>query len=245
MRSCYGCKARDKAKKLEAALRESENPAVRKFLKMLIGLLLLPWCWGGLVAVWRILEASGGADAIWVPLVAGVVCWAVVYLLLPRPMWLYVAGHELTHAFWAWLFGGKVRALKVSSAGGHVVVSKTNFLIALAPYFFPFYGALVIVAGLSARLLLPWDRVEVWFLLLLGAAYAFHVTLTGHVLKTRQSDITDHGCIFSGVIILLGNLLGLVLALPWLTGRPAVCTGFVWWGQETARLLQSIPPWRP
>ncbi len=219
-----------------------EYPRVRKFIKMLAGLLLLPLCWGGASALWRILKASGGADALWVPLVAGAVCWAVVYLLLPRPMWLYVAGHELTHVVWVWLFGGRVRQVKVTSKGGHVVVSKTNFLIALAPYFFPFYGAVVAVGGLLARLVWPWNRLEVWFLLLLGAAYAFHVTLTGHVLKTRQSDITEHGYIFSGAMILLGNLLVLVLAIPLLTASPAVTTALVWCWQETLFLLCGM--WR-
>jgi hypothetical protein len=74
----------------------------------------------------------------------------VIFLLLPKPMWIYVFGHELTHALWTWLFGGQVKKMKVSSAGGHVVVSKTNFVIALAPYFFPLYAALVIAVFASA-----------------------------------------------------------------------------------------------
>ena len=95
-------------------------------------------------ALWLVLCASGGADTVWVPLLAGAACWLVIFLLLPKPMWIYVFGHELTHALWTWLFGGRVKKMKVTSAGGHVVVSKTNFLIALAPYFFPLYAVLVI-----------------------------------------------------------------------------------------------------
>ncbi len=34
--------------------------------------------------------------------------------------------------------GGQVKKMKVTSKGGHVVISKTNFVIALAPYFFRF-----------------------------------------------------------------------------------------------------------
>jgi hypothetical protein len=203
-------------------------------------MLLLPVCWAGAATLSRVLRESATVDIVWVPLVAGAVCWGGIYCLLPRPMWLYVAGHELTHALWTWLFGGRVRQLRVTSQGGHVVVSKTNFVIALAPYFFPFYAVLVALAGLAAQRLWPGARLEVWFLLLLGAAYAFHVSLTGHVLKSRQSDITEHGYLFSAAIILLGNLLVLVLTIPLLTSRPTVATALVWLWQEIALVLRVL-----
>ena len=66
--------------------------------------------------------------------------------------------------------------IKVSSRGGHVDVSKTNFAIALAPYFFPFYAVLVVLSFLGLRMVFEWKSLEVWFLILLGAAYAFHLT---------------------------------------------------------------------
>ena len=75
---------------------------------------------------------------------SGAACWVVIYSLLPKPMWVYVFGHELTHALWTWLFGGKVKKFKASAKGGHVIVTKNNFLISLAPYFFPVYAALVV-----------------------------------------------------------------------------------------------------
>ena len=121
-----------------------------KWIKFIIAILLLPVCAGAATALWRVLHASYGADTVWVPFLAGAACWLVIFLLLPKPMWLYVFGHELTHALWAWLFGGRVKKMKVTSAGGHVVVSKTNFLIVLAPYFFPLYAVLVILALPSA-----------------------------------------------------------------------------------------------
>ena len=227
---------------LERGPGHPDTVAVLRFAKFIIGLLLLPVCLGAASAVWRILRASGGADTTWVPLVAGAVCWAVIYLLLPRHMWLYVAGHELTHALWAWIFGGEIRGMKVSSQGGHVIVSKTNFIIALAPYFFPFYAVLVVLAFLGLRLVTSWSRLEVWFLILLGAAYAFHVTLTGHVLRTRQSDITSHGVVFSGSVIFLGNALVLLLGLPLLTGGAEVPEALRWCWEDTTRVLRLLQP---
>ena len=70
--------------------------------------------------------------------------------------------------------GGRLKKFRVTADGGHVVVTKTNFMIALAPYFFPFYAVLVVGAFVAARLFWNWQPYTVWFHLLLGAAYAFH-----------------------------------------------------------------------
>ena len=53
-------------------------------------------------------------------------------------MWIYVVGHELTHAVWVWLFGGSVKKFKATSNGGHVIVDTlagrgTVFRILLPP----------------------------------------------------------------------------------------------------------------
>ena len=152
-------------------------------------------------------------------------------------MWIYVLGHELTHALWAWLFGGQVKRLKVTAKGGHVIVTKTNFLIGLAPYFFPLYAVLVVAVFVTGHLIWNWQGILVWFHLLLGAAYAFHVTLTVYILQNRQTDITEQGYLFSAVIIFLGNVGVLLVGLPLLTAKPDLLTVFHWCGEETWRLL--------
>jgi len=171
---------------------------VPKWIKFLIALLLLPVCAGTGLALWKVICASGGADTTWVPLLAGAGCWLAVFLLMPKPMWIYVLGHELTHALWAWLFGGRVKKLRVTSEGGHVVVTKSNFLVALAPYFFPLYAVLVVAVFLAGRLVWDWRSYLVWFHVCLGTAYAFHLTLTWHILQTRQTDITEFRCWLRG-----------------------------------------------
>jgi hypothetical protein len=213
---------------------------VPKWIKFIIAVLLLPVCGGAVRALWRVLCASGGADVVWVPLLAGAACWGVIFLLLPKPMWIYVFGHELTHALWAWLFGGRVEKMKVTSAGGHVVVSKSNFLIVLAPYFFPLYTALVFVIFALGHFFWAWWNYQVWFLLLVGATYAFHVTLTWHVLKTRQSDITSQGWVFSAVILFLGNAGVLLLGLPFLTAKAGWLNALGWWLESTGQILNWL-----
>ncbi len=213
-------------------------PPVPKWVKLLIGIALLPVCVGAGQALWWVIRASGSADTTWVPFLAGAVCWIVVFLLLPKPMWIYVFGHELTHVLWTWLFGGRVKKFKASSRGGQVVITKTNFVIALAPYFFPLYAVLAILTFTLGHMIWNWSHVAVWFHLLLGAAYAFHVTLTAHALRTEQSDITGQGWIFSAVVIFLGNITVLLLGIPVLTANVDVTTALKWWWECTLAVFQ-------
>ncbi len=214
-----------------------------KWIKFIIAILLLPVCAGAARALWLVLCAVGGADAVWVPLLAGAACWLVVFLLLPKPLWIYVFGHELTHALWTWLFGGQVKKMKVSSEGGHVVVTKTNFVITLAPYFFPFYTALVIIVFALGHFFWDWRDYQVWLLLGVGASYAFHVTLTWQALKTRQSDITSQGWLFSMVIIFLGNAAVLLFGLPWLTAGGRWLDALGWWLEGTGQIIHWLARW--
>jgi hypothetical protein len=211
-----------------------------KWLKLIIAILLLPVCLGAGMALVKVVRASGSADTTWVPLLAGAMCWMIIYFMLPKPMMLYVFGHELTHAMWIWLFGGKVKKIKVRSSGGHVITDTTNFLIALAPYFFPLYAIIVVAFFAIGQLIWDWHHYLAWFHLLVGAAYAFHVTLTLHILKTQQSDITSQGYLFSAVVIYLGNVIVLLFGIPLLTSKVGHLNALGWWFECTGMVLHRL-----
>jgi len=211
-----------------------------KWLKTLIAILLLPVCIGAIHTLVRVVRVSGHADTVWVAFLGGAACWIVVFLLLPKPMLVYVFGHELTHVLWTWLFGGRVKRFKATANGGHVVVSRTNFLIVLAPYFFPLYAALVVLVFITGHLVFGWARHLVWFHMLLGAAYAFHVTLTAHILRTRQSDITSQGYLFSAVVIFLGNISVLLVGIPLLTARVRLLETLGWWVRDSGDVILRL-----
>jgi len=215
-------------------------PRRQKFWKFLIALMLLPVCVGGGSTLLRAIQSAGAADTAWVPVMAGAVSWLAIYTLLPKPMWVYVFGHEFTHAIWTWLFGGSVKGMKVSASGGHVYVTKDNFLITLAPYFFPLYALSVACLYVLGNRLWGWSGAVPLgtFHIMLGAAYAFHITLTWHILQTQQPDITSQGRLFSAVIIFLGNLLVLLLAVPLLTQRTTFAEVFGWWGESLAGMAR-------
>lgn len=176
----------------------------------------------------------------WVPLLCGALCWGVVFAWLPRPAWLYVVGHELTHALWTWMFGGRVKSFRVSSAGGEVVVSKSNSWITLAPYFFPLYAVLWAGGYLLLHWATGWDRDWVGLHLGLGFAYGFHVTLTWQVLRLGQPDLAGEGWVFSGVFIWNVHALLLLLVLPGLTGTTTLTTALGMAVERAGRVIQVL-----
>jgi len=117
--------------------------------------------------------------------------------------------------------GGRVSRFRVSREGGHVITSKANFWIALAPYFFPIYSILAIgIYGVLSLLLnvQPYGRL---LYAVIGATWAFHFTFTCWMVPKNQTDLSDQGTFFSLVVIFLMNLLllsvMLVLASPQIT----------------------------
>ena len=186
------------------------------FLRMLLGVALLPACWGVVRAFVDSVLVAGGAEGISVETIAllgGIAAFALCWMALSHPVRAYVLGHELTHAFWGLLFGAVPSKLRVGEKGGSVNLTKSNMVITLAPYFFPFYTFLVVVAALVAFVFvrpLPW--LPLW-MFLVGFTWSFHVLFTLETLAQRQPDVRLYGRVFSWVFIFLANV---ALVLVWL-----------------------------
>jgi hypothetical protein len=192
-----------------------------RFFKFLIALALLPLLAGEiwtLIQLARMTAPAGRWHEIWFgSLAAGFVVWLVIFLLLPRTMWLYVLGHEFTHALAAMLAGGKVTAFHVSSKGGHVLTDKVNWWIALSPYFVPIYALIWMALWVTVDFyhsLRPWQP---WLYFGIGLFWAFHLTFTVSMAHRRQTDLTGQGVVFSFVVILLINLFMFLLLLSLMT----------------------------
>ncbi len=186
---------------------------MKKFLKLVIGLIFLPLCWAASRTLFFLLQSLPAESSGWTDwaLPVGFLVSVLGFFLLPQAFRTYVLGHELTHALWGMLMGAKVGKMKVGKEGGHVMLSKSNFLVSLAPYFFPFYTAVVIAVWYGAGFFLDVSPYEAWWLMVVGMTWGFHVTFTVYMLSQRQPDVVENGRLFSYVIIYLANLFFVAL----------------------------------
>jgi hypothetical protein len=182
-----------------------------KLLKFVIALALAPLVAG---EIWTLIDLARAAapaghwgESWFVSFGAGFLTWAVIYAFLPRTMWLYVLGHEFTHALAAMIAGGKIHSFQVSAKGGHVVTDRVNWWITLSPYFVPIYALIWMALWLSVDF---WYPLKAWQPILyfgLGVLWCFHLTFTASMFHLKQTDLSSQGILFSLVIISMINLL--------------------------------------
>jgi hypothetical protein len=186
-----------------------------RFVRFVVGIILIPFCIAGTSTLWSlIMKLDPGDQAVPYPLmalVAGFLLWQMIFIFLPRPVRTYVFAHELTHALWGTLMGARVSKFKVSKAQGSVTLSKTNFLITLAPYFFPLYTVLIIILYYALNIFLEVERYHSVWLGLIGFTWGFHLSFTIITLMQRQSDIRAYGHLFSYMFIYLMNVFGICI----------------------------------
>ncbi len=189
-----------------------------KWVKFIVALFLLPICLILSQTFFTVFTRATMTQRLWAGeefwfFSLGVVLWLIAFFGLPRPLVLYVFGHELTHALWVWLMGGRVSQFRVSREGGHIVTDRNNFWIALTPYFIPIYSILALAAYGVASLftgMQPYGRL---LYAVIGVTWAFHFTFTCSMIPKKQSDLSENGTFFSLVLIYLMNLLLLVFML--------------------------------
>lgn len=220
----------------EAEFEEEIESAewLKRLMRWSLALLLLPLCW---VTSWTFLSRFSQAAVeqdfwktveFWYFATGALVMvgWFWSGLLQSFFLYLYVLGHELTHAVFVVLYRGKVTDFHVSTRGGYITTNKTNLIIALSPYFVPFwsvvcaalYAAVHHFAGLSQ----VWDRL---LYAVMGITWTFHMVWTLWMIPRDQPDLKENGTFLSLVVIYLANLLVLAGLLcvagdsPWQNTR--------------------------
>jgi len=201
-----------------------------RWVKFVVGIFLLPLAWILTQTFFTAFARTTVRDAFWITeefwfFSLGSVLWLVAFFGLPRPLWMYVFGHELTHALWVYLMGGQVHRFRVTKEGGHILTDKTNTWIALAPYFFPIYSLLVIAIYGIAAIFIDVTPYRQLLYALIGLTWAFHLSFTCWMIPKGQPDLTYGGTFFSLVLIYLLNLA--LLAVLLIIASPGVSwTGF-------------------
>jgi hypothetical protein len=178
-------------------------------------LLLLPASATLARALWQMAEQPQS----WWPLGAGLLCFALLWMLWLRHAteghWLYALEHELTHALFAVLTFNKVTDLNAARGTGHLAYEgRGNWLISLAPYFFPTFCVLPLLALQFAV-----AAAQPWLLGLLGFCLGMH--LHGSAIETHwhQPDLERYGRLASWCIVPGAMVCTLVLILAALPGQ--------------------------
>lgn len=184
--------------------------------KLIVGVLLLPFCHAAtrtfLFLLWSVKPGSPAVISmpVW-GFLFGFGLWIFLFIIMPHPVRTYVFGHEMTHAFWGLVMGARISGMKVGDSGGSVHLTKSNFLIALAPYYFPFYSIIVLLVYLILLAFTDLGTYKPFWMGLLGLTWAFHLTFTWRMLREHQSDVTSQGRVFSYATIYLVNMLEICL----------------------------------
>ncbi len=147
--------------------------------------------------------------------IAGFVLYLLIHIVFYKPVFIHIMSHELTHMLWAFLFGGKTKKIEVSENGGKVIINKSNFLISLAPYFFPFYTFIFILIYLIAD-----KKFYSYIAFFIGGSLSFHIALTLYSLRQSQSDLKeDSNIVFSLSFIFFMNIIIIVFILALLSPK--------------------------
>jgi len=173
-------------------------------IKFLTGVLLIPVAIGSTKAFYDNMMLVTEFSANMRFFLWGVASYAIMHIFFYRPASVYVFAHEAVHAAAAWLFGGRIRSLKVSKGGGSVATDRSNFVIELSPYFIPVYTLIILAAYfvISASY-----RINgATFIFFIGFTLAFHLILTVETLKIKQPDIMRSGYVFSIALVYILNI---------------------------------------
>lgn len=140
--------------------------------------------------------------------------------------------HELTHVIFALLFLQPPRHLVVThERGGEAgYAGSGNFIISLAPYFFPLTA--VVISGVTA---LAADSLRGRLVLLVITALGYHLTVVLGELRVGQTDLSRHRTWFSATVIAGIGLPVLTVLLAFAVGGGSTVTDYGRAWLESAR----------
>lgn len=213
---------------------------MKRIIKLLLAVILIPACIGVVKALIGQIVAMEELSPQQFYFLLGFICYLVIQVIFFKPIRTYIFGHELTHIVWSIIFGGEVKDFKVSKKGGSVLLTKTNFLINLAPYFFPIYTVIVLLIYYGAGVFVDVKPYVSYMLFLVGFTLSFHLALTFYALATKQPDVVKTGVIFSLVVILLINVVVIMLVLKIVTPDKIHLGKFF---QESYTVMMKVWDW--
>jgi len=187
-------------------------PAAQLIFRTLVAIVLIFPCFISTVALFEINTVSETQN-VWQQLLHSreflffavgsilMLGWFFTQLLWDHFLFFYVLGHELTHAFFICICGGKISGFKVTHEGGYVLTNKTNILIALSPYFIPFWSCVALSLSYLVRLAINVPILDEILYFVIGFTWTFHLAWTLWMIPRDQPDLKENGSFFSLTII--------------------------------------------
>ncbi len=190
--------------------------------RFLLGLILLPFCW---VTTWTLFTKFSQAtidrgfwqtEPFWYFAIGGLLMFGWFWSGIGQRLFLYfyVLGHEMTHGLFVKCCGGKVLEMQWSADGGYVTTDKTNWIIALSPYFVPFWTVVAVFTNMILGWFIETPAIgTMTFYSVVGATWTFHMAWTLWMIPRDQPDLRETGTFLSLVLIYFGNLIVLITLL--------------------------------
>lgn len=135
-------------------------------------------------------------------------------IFIRQSSFIAILKHELCHNLFAILTFRKPTGLHVTAGKGGEFQheGKTNFLMILAPYFFPLLSSVMMLISLLDI------RSRTLFLGLLGATVGFDLFTSLKDIHLKQTDLRKYGLFFSWCFILLAALIFYGMVIAYVTG---------------------------
>jgi len=184
--------------------------AILKWPIAIVALVLAP---GLVYALYFVVRGVASNPESCLPFLVGAGLYSLFWLTLKKHrigFWATLE-HELTHALFAWATFHRVVGFSATMrSGGHIRYTvRGNWLIAIAPYFFPTLSLLAIVVLTFA----PKHHMAVGGFVL-GVTVAYHGFSTWSETHRHQTDLRECGWLFSTVFLIAANafVFGLLIA---------------------------------
>ncbi|MBE6448853.1 MAG: hypothetical protein E7018_06135 [Alphaproteobacteria bacterium] len=125
-----------------------------------------------------------------------------------------IVAHELTHAFFALITFHRIKGIRVegdNSGGAMAFEGEGNWLIVIAPYFFPLFGLIYMIAFSIYTSFAPSNLILNG---LLGYFIGYHMDAVGSQIHEKQTDLPKVSYLFCALFLPSANLwtIGSMLA---------------------------------
>lgn len=185
-------------------------------IKWPLAILMVALFFPSILALLFMLDSAAYGEAFMafgISMLAVVALW-VVFFRKSDGSAFAVFEHELTHMIFALLTFHRPESISVSRRRGGMFTyhGHGNWLIALAPYFFPTLPFLVMAGSVMYQI--TGEYIPLFIFVILGVLTGYHLCTTFMEVHAKQSDFKQAGRVFSFLFLPTANVFayGCVLA---------------------------------